>query len=308
MISDSLTVWNGIPIKLYTLDEELQCPDTIYKIAYSWDEEVEFSIQFAKYLEDPKCADSIGLSIGLNEESANEFYDEAVKLFLQNAGKFPKLKWLFLGDMEGEESELTWIEQGDVGAPVLDLFPHLEVFYARGGEGSMKFSKCAHKSLKKLVLQPAGIDDKMFKNILASDFPELEELELWLGSEERGADLNEDDVRDLLLGNPFPKLKSLGLMNSEITNSIAKDIATAPILDQLETLDLSMGTLQDDGALALLASDKVKTLKKLNLSHHYVSEDVAKQFSDLGIQVDLSDPEEADEWDGIDHYYVAISE
>ena len=309
MITDSLKEWNGIPIKIYNSNSPLNCPNAIYKITYNWDDDdSDFATQFPLYLADPKCSESIGLSIGLNDESADSFYDESVKSIIENSEKFPNLKWLFLGDMEGEESELTWIEQGDVGSPVLSKFPKLEALYARGGEDSMEFSKASHSTLKELVLQPGGVSQDMLKNILQSDFPELEHLEIWLGSEERGADVTADDIRDLLEGNPFPKLKRLGLMNSEITTEIAKDIVNAPILDQLEELDLSMGTLKDEGALALLASDKIKSLKSLNLNHHYMSNEVMQQFSSLEIKVDVSEQMDADSYDDEIYYYVAVSE
>ena len=310
MSTETPNEWNGLPIKRYQSGQSLNCPDTIYKIAYDWDNEKagEFTEQFPQYLADPKSAATIGLSLGLNGECADEFYEEAVTLLLQHKVQLPKLRWLFLGDMEMEESELTWIGQGDVGAPVLQSFPELEVLYARGGEGSMSFTPCSHPRLKKLVLQPGGMDKQFLRNLLASDFPALETLELWLGDDERGGDLTPDDVRDLLMGNPFPQLTTLGLCNSAIINGIARDIATAPILAQLQHLDLSMGTLQDDGALALLASDQIRNLQSLNLSHHYMTTPIMREFATLGIPVDVSQQEEPDDWDGEAHYYIAISE
>jgi len=313
MIEDYTKQWQGIPIKAYNPGSALECPYRIYRIAYSWehDDWGDFKPQFAKYLADPACGESVGLSLGLNEESADAFYDESVKALIENKASFPKLRWLFLGEMLMEDSELTWIGQGDVGSPVLDAFPLLEELHARGGEGGesgIAFTKAAHPNLKKLVLQTAGLSREAFQGVLESNFPELESLELWLGSDERGADCSVDDLRDLLLGNPFPKLKSLGLMNSEIITDVAKEIANAPILDQLEELSLAGGTLQDDGAKALLASPGIGKLKKLDLSHHYMSTEVMSQFANLGPVVDVSEQEQGDEWDGEVHYYVAISE
>ena len=85
-------------------------------------------------------------------------------------------------------------------------------------------------------------------------------------------------------------------MNSEIANPLAKAIATAPILTRVRALDLSMGTLGDEGALALLASPKIKTLKFLNLRRHFMTPEVMGQFKKLGIEVDVSDREEDDEY------------
>ena len=123
MIRERVKEWNGLPIKLYNPNEKLKCPDVIYKIAYSWDAESEggFQEQFPKYLADEKSGETIGISLGLDTDIADGFYSDTVKEFLKHKEKFSKLRWLFLGDMVSEESELTWIEQGDVGAPVLEL-------------------------------------------------------------------------------------------------------------------------------------------------------------------------------------------
>jgi hypothetical protein len=57
-----------------------------------------------------------------------------------------------------------------------------------------------------------------------------------------------------------------------------------------------------------LASEKIKSLKKLNLSHHFMSDEVMAAFAKLGIEVDVSGKEEADAYDGEVYYYVAVSE
>jgi len=311
MIEDNTTQWQGIPVKAYNPSEPLECPNRIYRMAFSWDDEVPFSETFPKYLADPACGETVGLSLGLDGESADGFYESSVKALLENKEKFPKMRWLFLGEMTQEESEMTWIGQGDVGAPVLEAFPNLEELHARGGEGyqgNIAFTKTSHAKLKKLALETAGLTREAFRGVMESDFPELETLELWLGCEDRGGSVTIDDVRDLLQGCPFPKLKTLGLMNAEMINEVAKEVVNAPILEQLETLDLSLGVLQDEGGRALLGSEKILSLLKLNLSRHYLSDEVMAEFQKLDLDVDVSDQEEADEWDGEKHYYVAVEE
>lgn len=313
MIEDYTSQWQGIPVKIYDPETALECPNRIYRIAFSWENEETggFKEQFAKYLADPACPETVGLSLGLDDESADSFYNSAVKNLLENKDKFPKLRWLFLGEMTQEDSEMTWIGQGDVGAPVLDVFPLLEELHVRGGDGyesTLAFTKTSHSNLKKLGVQTAGLSKDAFKGIIESDFPELESLEIWLGCDDRGGSVTIDDVRDLLLGNPFPKLKSLGLKNSDIINDVAREVADAPILDQLEELDLSLGILQDEGGMALARSARILSLVKLNLSHHYLTDAVMAELEKLDLQVDLSDQEVADEWDGEAHYYVAVEE
>ncbi len=86
----------------------------------------------------------------------------------------------------------------------------------------------------------------------------------------------------LLSGRLFPKLKHLGLRNCEYTDEIASAIADAPILKQLRSLDLSMGTLGDAGANVLLASPLFAKLESVDLSHHYMSSAVVKKIMKAG--------------------------
>ncbi len=118
--------------------------------------------------------------------------------------------------------------------------------------------------------------------MLSSSFASLESLELWLGRDDYGADHRIDDLMPLLSGRLFPKLKHLGLRNCEYTDEIASAIADAPILKQLRSLDLSMGTLGDAGANVLLASPLFAKLESVDLSHHYMSSAVVKKIMKAG--------------------------
>ena len=80
------------------------------------------------------------------------------------------------------------------------------------------------------------------------------------------------------------------------------------MLKRISVLDLSMGTLGDAGAALLAASPAVAKLKKLDIHHHYVSEDNVARLRALGIEVNDDDREEPDSWDGEEHRYVAVSE
>ena len=59
------------------------------------------------------------------------------------------------------------------------------------------------------------------------------------------------------------------------------------------------------GGEALLNSPGIKSLKRLDLHRHYLSDEMMKKLGQLGIDVDVSDQQETrDE----DHRYVAIGE
>lgn len=309
MIYDHLKEWNGTPIKNYKLGMETD-PSTIYRICFDWEVEEDPEELLKEYLASSHCEHAIGLSLGMSQEDvAEDFYADFVEPFLKEAPRFSKLKFLFAGEMAQEESELTWIGQGDVGGPILNALPGLEELRARGGEdGEIHFSSTRHICLKKLVIESGGVPKQALQGIKESIFPELEHLEIWLGSDERGGDCAIADVRSLLTDNPFPKLKYLGLRNSEIVNDIATEIADAPVLDHLEVLDLSGGTLQDKGAEALVNSEKIKGLKKLDLHHHFLSDEMMTRVRGIGIEVDVTEQENAYEDDEDGYYYVAVSE
>jgi hypothetical protein len=143
---------------------------------------------------------------------------------------------------------------------------------------------------------------------ISAELPALEHLELWLGSRQYGANTTVADLGPVLSGAIFPRLRYLGLRDSEIANEIAVALAQSPILERIRILDLSLGILDDAGAAALLASPGVAQLEKLDVHHHYCSVPTVDQLKRLSIKVDASDRQEPDIWNGEEHRYVAVSE
>ncbi|MFD1048275.1 hypothetical protein ACFQ1S_23425 [Kibdelosporangium lantanae] len=102
-------------------------------------------------------------------------------------------------------------------------------------------------------------------------------------------------------------MRTLGLQNSDQQNDLARWAAESVVVQQLETLDLSMGTLTDEGAEPLL---KLTHLKALDLHHHYLSDEMAQRLREAlpDVRVDLGGKQEPDRYDGELSYYTAISE
>ncbi|HEV3115583.1 MAG TPA: STM4015 family protein, partial [Gemmataceae bacterium] len=225
--------------------------------------------------------------------------ENIIKALVKQSQTFAGLKALFLGDIISEENEISWIEQSDV-SPLLKAFPLLEVFRVRGGN-HLSFTKVKHAALKQLIVEAGGLPRSVIREICRCDFPNLEHLELWLGVENYGWDGGVEDLQPLLAGNLFPKLTYLGLRNSDIADDIAPVVVNAPILKRLKVLDLSNGTLSDIGARALLKLPANLPLKKLSLTHHYMTEPVVKQLrKTLSCKViadDAQDPDE--EWHSV---------
>ncbi|MGN9768572.1 STM4015 family protein [Micromonospora sp. SD12] len=224
------------------------------------------------------------------------------------APRLPALRALFLGDITVEECEVSWMKVGDV-SELLTAYPALEVLRVRGG-ADFSFSPVRHARLRELAVESGGLPRAFVGAVLDSDLPALTDLELWLGTSDYGGDAQVTDLAPLLAGERFPQLRRLGLCNSEIADDLARALASAPVVPRLQRLDLSMGTLGDEGAAALLAGQPLTHLAELDLSHHYLAEETAASLVAAlpGVAVDVSDPQEADEYDGESYRYTAVSE
>ena len=306
MPSEHETQWLGFPVKLFNTDDpKRDYANTIYRLAAEWDDKQPLVDRFAQFLQDPASAATPAIIFGLfgEHDSSSEPLVEAL---VAARSRLPRLKGIFLGDIISEENEISWIQQGDV-SPLFPAFPALEHFRVRGGTG-LTLGRIRHENLKSLVVETGGLGVSVIADVIGSSLPSLEHLELWLGDDNYGWDGTVDDLQPLLDGGLFPKLKHLGLCDSLIADEIAVAVANAPILSQLATLDLSNGTLGDEGAKALLESPAIKSLRKLDLHYHFMSAEMAARFRSLGIEVDVSERQEADTYDGEAHRYVAVSE
>jgi hypothetical protein len=165
----------------------------------------------------------------------------------------------------------------------------LEEFGIQGTNGLI-LGKLKHPHLKKLCIQTSGMQRDTLTAIWKADLPALEHLELWLGLRSYGATVTVEDFDQLFAGQRFPHLKYLGLRNTELTEELAEAISTAPILETLQTLDLSLGLFGDESAQRFLASKLDQGLYKLDVHHHYCSNEMMQQLQQLPLEIDLSDP------------------
>ncbi|MEU5882181.1 STM4015 family protein [Spirillospora sp. NPDC047279] len=231
----------------------------------------------------------------------------AAKALIAHADRFPRLRALFLGDIVDEEYHVSWISQGDV-TPVLQAFPGLERFEARGG---LELSPFASGSLEVLRLEGSGLSGATVRAVAACDLPALRHLELWLGGRVYGGSAEIGDVAPLLAGERLPALRHLGLRNSDMQDEIAAMVAAAPVVAGLESLSLSLGTLTDAGAEALLIGQPLTHLRGLDLHHAYLSETMAERLRSAlaGVDLDLTDAVREGIWDEWSAgFYVAVTE
>ena len=306
---DYLKTWKQLPVKKFSTKSPPDFKKFIYKLNFSWDSDDDLPLeeQLDKFFALENVSEAQGIILGMHiDDSADDYYEMIGKKILSGSKKLANLKFLFLGEMNYEESELSWIGQGNAAA-LLEAFPGLEELRVRGGSDyddptALGFTQCRHACLEKLVIETISLRKQAFTGIAESVLPKLKHLELWLGSDDRQRTTTVEDVSAFVKANPFPDLKHLSFNNCDIIDEIAIAIAELPLIGQLDTLDLSLGTLTDKGANALLNSDLVKQLKKLDIHHHYLSDGMMTKFKELPIEVDLS------ERGDMDDFYVSVFE
>jgi hypothetical protein len=277
-------------------------PISAYRLREEYEDETTIADRLDKLLKQPGVDQLKSLIIGAWSGSCEGTdASEIIAKLVEVAPRLPKLRSLFLGELTYEECEISWIKQSDV-SPILEAFPKLEELRIRGGEG-LSFSRVQHDSLKSLAIETGGLSRSTLRELFLCEFPALEHLELLLGESNYGFDGTAEDLQPVLSGRLYPRLKFLGLMNSEIANDLAAVVVNSPIVDRIETLDLSMGNLDDAGVRSLRSLADGHNLKRLNISHHYASDEVVQELQELlPCEVVADDKQDADdEWRPIVH-------
>ncbi|QEL17964.1 STM4015 family protein [Limnoglobus roseus] len=301
-ISSHYDTFAGRPVREYAPSSPGPA-GCVYRLTLGYDDWPTFPELLDRFLADHGGPTLTALVVGAWEsDDMLESSAEIVEALIGAKDRMPNLTALFFGDITCEECEMSWIQHGDV-SPLLPAFPKLEQFRIRGTTG-LTFGKLSHPNLRWLAIESGGLSEDVLGEVWTADLPRLEHLELWLGDDGYGGIDTVDPLAPLLSGKLFPKVKQLGLRNSCIANAVAQAIVASPLLARLEVLDLSLGNVDDVGAEALLASPGVAKLRHLDLHHNYISDAMAERLQQLGVQVDLSDREEADE----DDRYVTVSE
>jgi hypothetical protein len=303
MVSEHLQTFLNKPVQDYLPPTTIDPEKFVYRLRVDYEDEgVTISDLLEAFVRDPQAGKVTALIIGRYNPEISESTFETVDKLVSLKDSLQGLKALFIGDITYEECEISWINQTDI-TPILKAFPALEHLQIRGGS-DLSFSDLQHDRLTTLIIETGGMPPTVVTQVNAARLPNLQKLELWLGSDEYGFESTIEDFAPLLSGTAFPKLTWLGLMDSIIQDDIAIAVSQAPVLNQLQVLDLSKGILTDKGAAALLSSEGIKKLKHLNLRHHFMSEAMMEQLKALGISINVDDKQEEDD----DYRYVEVAE
>ncbi|WP_332879369.1 STM4015 family protein [Massilia sp. S19_KUP03_FR1] len=306
-ISDSTTIFQNKKVLQYDPDIAFDpSPDVVYRLSIGYDDKRPMPDLIASFLDKADQSTLEALIIGMWGDPYEAGADAVIAALAQHAPQLPKLRALFIGDMTYEECEISWIVQGSY-KPLLDAFPQLETLRIRGGN-ALTIEPFTHQNLRTLIIESGGLDQKIAQSLASSHMPKLEHLELWLGTDEYGFSGDVALYRKVLAQLATPGLRYLGLRDAQIADELAAWLANEPLLATITTLDLSLGTIGDVGADALLRGTQLGNLTRLDLSHHYISAANQDKLNALPFKVVLDDPQEDDEDDGEVYRYVAVGE
>ena len=274
----------------------------------------DFTERFTAFLAQVDVSRVRALIIGMTTYMEQFDSDLGVRLLVEHAAAFPSLRAIFLGEVVTTDAEVSWLNHVDL-MPVLESYPLLEQFHVRGGEDDWNPDLHAvrpfkHEALRTLVFESGGLSPATVRAIGESELPAIEHLEFYLGDEAYGGGTTVEELAWLFDGERFPALRHLGLRDAPNADEIAAALAHAPVVARLTTLDLSLGALGDEGAAALLAGQPLSHLRKLDLHHHFLSDEMTHRLRDTlpGVDLDLGARQEPESWGDEQGRYIAVSE
>jgi len=273
------------------------------RVRFNYDNNISVTEQLTALVGDPEADKLTALVIGAWWDDESRTPDRVVELLVSAAAKLPSLRAIFFGDIISEDCELSWIQNTDM-SPLWNAFPQLETLHIRGGN-ELSLGHIEHGHLRELVIQTGGMPANILTEICRAQLPQLEHLQLYLGDSGYGWTGQLDDLKPLIRPDLFPELHYLGLCNAEISDAIAQWLAEASLPPKLKTLDLSLGSLGDEGAESLLNSTGIRQLTKLDFNRHYISPEMCERLKALPMEVDVSNAEGAA---SPDDRYVALGE
>lgn len=245
-------------------------------------------------LEDPDLSSIKNIIVGCWGESYDNSCQPIIDMFSQNSEKFSHIESLFIGDMDSEECEVSWIEQGNYSELLKSLknLKHLKI----KGSNNLSLGELNHAELESLEIICGGLPQSVILEIAASNLPKLKKLNLYLGVDNYGFDGSIEDIKKLIANKNFSNLEYLGLGNSEIQDEIVELVLSSDIVSKLKVLDFSNGTLSKKGAQIILDNaDKLKHLELLDLHYHFITDEYLMKLKQLPININVDEQMEDDE-------------
>ena len=240
---------------------------------------------------------------GESEDSCQPILD----CIAEKADRFRHITKLFIGDMDYETCEVSWIIQGDYSR-LWKAMPQLKELTIKGSN-ELTLGTVEHDNLESLTIICGGLGKTVIEEIAKAKLPHLKKLLLYIGIEDYGFDGDADTIREMLATSDFPELTYLGITDSGIQDELTEVVLGSKYIGQITTLDLSNGTRTDkEGQLLLDKLPGQPNMEKLDVHYHYLSDGMMKKLEELSIAVDVSEQEEAEAWNGELWYNAMLTE
>ncbi len=225
------------------------------------------------------------IAFGFNGDPNEDDLQDLIDMLAKRAP--PTIRKLHFGDYKyagggligqgGDDTEISWYSIGNLGK-LWKAVPGLRTLITQGGSsasamaGGVQLGKIELPNLVHAELRTGGLEKANARAIATAACPNIEHLDIWYGDDSYGGDATIKDVALLLGRTDLPRLRHLGLMNSELADALPMALAKSKLLPQLRELDLSMGTMTDEGARSIAQHrDAFKHLDRLNVSLNYLS-------------------------------------
>ncbi len=189
-------------------------------VIWNSDAEVDAGTLLEEILADEELGSLDELIVGCWGESYDNGIQPLIDGIVAHADKFRNIKRLFIGDMDYEECEVSWIEQGDYSA-LWAALPELRSLTVKGSTG-LSFGSIRHEQLEELEVICGGLPSSVIRQIAEAKLPRLKKLNLYLGVENYGFDGSVEDIRALLNADFIKQLEYLGLGDSEIQDEVVE--------------------------------------------------------------------------------------
>jgi len=245
------------------------------------------------------------LVFGLNRADPDQEYQPLLDALAKRGA--PALERLFVGDYEyPDQTEISWTHLGNFDK-VYKSLPRLKKLELQGG--GIGLGKIDLPSLQELEIRSGGLPEESVKALAKATWPSLERLVVWFGRDEYGGGGDISDLGPLLDARAVPKLRHLGLMNSEWADDLCRVLPKAKVVRQLSVLDLSMGTMTDDGAQALIdGAAAFRHLDLLDVSGNYLTKAKKRALEGIAKKVQFGTQREPDEYEGTIYRYTSVGE
>lgn len=215
----------------------------------------------------------------LHLELANEKQPNPFEV-LANAPELRSLSHFQLNDQRHSQHR-----QAERLEPLIERGTGLRTLQLRGHCPAL--TELASETIEYLEITTNTITLELLTALRISKLPNLKTLIVHLTPPRTASTEYREAVSQLIAELQAPQLRHLGFHQTPYSNMICQQIHQVELLQQLSVLDLSAGSLTDEGAQTILSEpERFRHLKRLNLSENWLNQS-APRLGRLGPFVEL---------------------